>query len=514
MRKSVCWKKWMPAFLAFLLTISVFVSNLNNDCGWGDDFAAYINQGIALADGRLDEQVHLNPFLHPTALSKEIDDTLVYAMGYPFILSAVYRLVGFDREAYTNLHYYKLPSVLAMAGCSMILFFLFRRRFSTLISFIFAVLFCIHPTMLDLVDSLYSDSVFLFFVLLIINSTEAFLDAVEKGYDRKAILSGITLGFALAMACFIRFNGPIFCVAAGLTCLLWLRKKHTARRVAMLLLPWAVFGVLLAAVSAVFPKATMDSSNYSENIMASVMRNAGSCFKHTLSWFSFLFGSWPPRPLRYLIAMIGALLFVLGVHKAHRKELLLLILLIGTYAGSMLVPYTYSQKLRYYYPVLFIFLLFMGYGLSSLWSWIRVRFFTRRDILRRAAMFCLLALLAGATLGAYSGNYIRMISGKGVSAQKGPTPFCEESVDMYRFIRNNTPKNSVIAFYKPRLLYLATERLSFNVGVNGHDFSQADYYLQRTDIIRDSEVFGIKEFSGSLQELYVSGSLTLYSVTP
>ena len=504
----------MTAFLAFLLTLSALVSNLNNDCDWGDDFAAYINQGIAVADGRLDEQLHLNPFLHPTGLSKEIDDILIYPMGYPLILSVVYCLVGFDRETYTTLHCYKLPSVLAIAGCSMILFFFFRRRFSSLISFIFAVLFCIHPTMLDLVDSLYSDSVFLFFALLIINLTEAFLDMVEKGYSKKAIFSGITLGFALAMACFIRLNGPIFCIAAGLACLLWLWKNHTAKRLEMTLLPWAVFGVLLVAFCAVFPKATIDSSNYSETIFVSVARNVASCLKYTLSWFSYLCGNWPSRPLRYLIALIGVLLFLLGVYKAYCKELLLLILLIGTYAGSILVPYTYSQGLRYYYPVIFVFLLFMGYGLFKLWSWIQVQRLIHIEILKHVMTFCLLALLTAAALGAYSNNYIRMLNGENISSRKYPTPFCEESVDMYRYIQRNTPKDSVIAFYKPRLLYLATERLSFNVGINGHDFSQADYYLQRTDIIRDSEVFSRKEFTGSMRELYTSGCLTLYSITP
>ena len=41
-----------------ILTLSVF--SLDNDCPWGDDYAAYISEGISIADGYFGEQVKLN----------------------------------------------------------------------------------------------------------------------------------------------------------------------------------------------------------------------------------------------------------------------------------------------------------------------------------------------------------------------------------------------------------------------------------------------------------------------
>lgn len=53
--------------LAFFVALIVFLtvlSTLDNDCMWGDDFAAYISEGIAIAEGRFGQQVAMNSFMH------------------------------------------------------------------------------------------------------------------------------------------------------------------------------------------------------------------------------------------------------------------------------------------------------------------------------------------------------------------------------------------------------------------------------------------------------------------
>ena len=47
------------AFLVLLIFILTFLS-VDNSCYWGDDYAAYLSQGIAMAEGRLEEQAKLN----------------------------------------------------------------------------------------------------------------------------------------------------------------------------------------------------------------------------------------------------------------------------------------------------------------------------------------------------------------------------------------------------------------------------------------------------------------------
>ncbi len=54
------------------------------------------------------------------------------------------------------------------------------------------------------------------------------------------------------------------------------------------------------------------------------------------------------------------------------------------------------------------------------------------------------------------------------------TPCARET---YEFIINNTPTDCVIAFDKPRALYLNTERVSFCASTNGHSLDEADYLM-------------------------------------
>lgn len=518
MAKSVRGKKWLPAVLAFILTLLVLVSNLNNDTDWGDDNAAYITQGIALAEGRLDEQAHLNPFLHPTPLPKEADGTLIYAMGYPVILSLVYRLAGFDRETFSTLFLYKLPSVLAMAGCAAILYVFYRRRLPAWMSFLFSVLFCINPLMLNLVDSMYSDSVFLFFLLLSFSMTEAFLDAFEEEKAGKAVFLGILLGLSMGMVAYVRFSGFAYCIAIALMCLLRLRKTPPrGRRVLTALLPWVVLAVFLLIFNGLlFPKATSNLSDYSGMSLRIILSHIWHYAATTLLWLSKLFGQWPPLPVRLAVGAIAAGFFLLGLWTARRKEIPCFLLLAGTYIGVILLPYT--QGLRYCYPVLHIILLYIGYGLLALGERLQKRDMRRRTVLKRAGFVCVWILLAVTVATSCSDSFFGMLLGEGPPVREEPSPFSVECTEMYRYIRENVPEDSAIAFYKPRLLYLVTQRQSIRMGVNGHDFSQADFYLKRTDNAQDLEnAFAVEakeleKYDGTVRELYSSGCLTLYSV--
>ncbi len=60
--------RW-DAVISVLLASFVFVlavCSFTPGHSWGDDFAAYINEAIALVDGRMEEQFELNLLMHPT----------------------------------------------------------------------------------------------------------------------------------------------------------------------------------------------------------------------------------------------------------------------------------------------------------------------------------------------------------------------------------------------------------------------------------------------------------------
>lgn len=204
--------------VAAILFLSVFC--LTNTCYWGDDFAAYISEGIAIAEGKFDEQVLLNVQMHPSELPDEaLKGSLVYVWGYPLLLALVYKLVGFDRVGFSSIIYYKLPSAIALALMAGILFLLLRRRFGKPLSFMLAFLFSACYEFSVQINTLYSDVVFLFFAALSLFILELFLD--EKQEKKKLVL-GVFLGISLWYTYETRLNGISILFACALACIIYI----------------------------------------------------------------------------------------------------------------------------------------------------------------------------------------------------------------------------------------------------------------------------------------------------
>ena len=103
----------------FITLLVLLLGAATLTCGlpyWGDDSAAYISEGIAIADGTFRKQAELNYIMHPADLSDEADpEGLVYVWGYPLMLAGVYKAVGFDRKTYSSVLWYKLPLLLSLS---------------------------------------------------------------------------------------------------------------------------------------------------------------------------------------------------------------------------------------------------------------------------------------------------------------------------------------------------------------------------------------------------------------
>ena len=129
------------AVILAVITLLLSVGLLDSDQPTGsDDFAAYMSEGIAIAEGRLNEQTQLNALLHPSTRSFRADggqsaaDPIVYVWGLPLILAGVYRIAGFDRPTGYALIWYKLPGVFFLAMAAVGAYMQYRRRFSQVVS--------------------------------------------------------------------------------------------------------------------------------------------------------------------------------------------------------------------------------------------------------------------------------------------------------------------------------------------------------------------------------------------
>ena len=187
------------------------------------------------------------------------------------------------------------------------------------------------------------------------------------------------------------------------------------------------------------------------------------------------------------VSPLGYLFFVLSViglvTRGFKENLHLTVLLLGTIYVVIILPYV--QSLRYFYNVLPFILMYIAYGFQFLAKHAK-RIYTSitgsgKEEIGRLGRLITLTALSGALIlccispiGRASYN-LRHWGEKGAMDVYSP-----EAIEMYRYIQNEIPEDKIVAFPKPRALYLNTDHLSFRPGVNGHELEDADYYLDTT----------------------------------
>ncbi len=463
-------KDWLCAigivFFVFVLAASQITTGIPD---WGDDHAAYISEGIAIADNRLDEQTEINYFYHPSPLTEEANDgKLIYAWGYPLLQACIYKLAGFDRMNYSSVIWYKIPLVLSLAMLGGVLFFFFRRRFNLFISAFLAILFCLSGDLLESVNKLYSDLPFVLLTFL------SFLLMERYSEQPGSLILAIAYGFALWFTYETRLNGVSVCALALLGHVLLQRREFINKTVFWKnLIPYAAFGILVLFAERLWlAPATQNMSDIGTVSVTTVVDNLYYYANRTIDYFSTLSGI-QIRPIGFIITVLCVLGFV---KNGFGCNLYLSALLIGSFIVLVLLPY--QQGLRYLYNVLPILLMYAAYGVLIAGKWIEKLIRKQQKRLRTAGRvaacsMALILLFSSCTSQIVRG--VRNVSNRGTPSESDV--YSDYAVEMYDYIQNNTSQNAVVAFAKPRVLYLNTNRLSFRPGYNGHEVTDADYLL-------------------------------------
>ncbi len=435
---------------------------------WGDDHAAYISEGIAIADNSLNEQAEINYFYHPSLLTKESNDgKLIYAWGYPLLQACIYKIAGFNRTNYSFVIWYKIPLVLSLAMLGGVLFLFFRRRFNMFISAFLALLFCLSGDLIESVNKLYSDLPFVFLTFLTFLLMEMYSE--QPG---SPILS-VGYGFALWLTYETRLNGVSVCILALLGHVLSQRKGFISKkRFWKNLIPYAVFAVLILITERLWlAPATQNLSDVGAVSITTVWDNVYYYVFKMISYFSALSGI-QIRPLGFIVPVFCVLGFV---KNGFGRNLYMSVLMIGSFIVLVLLPY--QQGLRYLYNVLPILLMYAAYGVLTVVKWMMKLIGRRKNfhIVGTVAVYsvAIILLLSSGTCQIF--RDVRNISDRGKPTETDV--YSDYAVEMYDYIQNHTSQDAVVAFAKPRVLYLNTERLSFRPGFNGHELADADYLL-------------------------------------
>ena len=519
--------------IALLLCFAVLfaaASGLDYDCIWGDDYAAYINDGIAMVGGRYEEQTRLNYFMHPSDMPDEAKDgTLIYVWGYPLVLSLVYSAVGFDRTDYHSIIFYKLPSVISLAAAAGILYLLFRRRLSRTSSALLSVYMCVHPTMLEGAYSIYSDVFFMLLSTATVFLAESFIRSLDETKPgMRSYISGAVLGL-LMLACYeTRLNGITVCALVLLmhaAYILQLRRnaakgdgqKPKIKISAAAVLPYAVFAA--AAVLCrlfVLPQATANTSDLIGITLSQVLTNLRYYVKQMYRSFAEIHTGTLPYALRLATGAAAALLICIGIIKGWKRDAFFRVYIIFTALTFLtLLCLPYAQGYRYLFNILPFIMMALGYGIDSAYAWLKARI-KGGEALDKAARAAALLLTAAILVSSVSGNLFRVLSGEDVRGEGVGKAYSRGSLEMYDYVKNEIPEDAIIAFLKPRVMYLNTGRVGFCPTANDdiHTLTDADYYIVCGGlyIYDQAEQQLIKDNDAILEEQYSCDEYVVFKV--
>ncbi len=417
--------------IILLLSVVIGSSHLTRGHEWGDDFASYIMQSESIVNGEMQEFVeHNNITIHQ---SSSQTGPVAYPWGYPLILTPAYMIKGISPLTL------KIPALLFFAGFLICLFVFVRNHFTRIESLLFVSLFAFNPLLINFLDQILSDIPFLFF------STLALLLMTRE--NKRGVPHLVLIGVIIAFAFFIRTVG-ILLLASFLiveTYRAWIDRKNRQLFIKILQNIFMVcmsFGVLWLMYSLIFPGG---SESYFDQLRGFKLEIALQFAKDYFQLFSAFFGE--SRVWQYLYYLLF-IFFLIGLWSRRRDDFALIVFF--ALWMLMLITWPIWQGPRFIFPLIPIFIYFTFQGMKLVIKSLPETF----DQTAQKAFLGFWILLAGIFLVNSSlGAAVNLRNSRSING-----PFDPFSLQMYDYIREKTPSDSVIVFFKPRAMRLMTDR--------------------------------------------------------
>ena len=415
--------------LIILASLIIGACTLTRGHQWGDDFAWYIAQAESIWNGTTDEFMAQSAFTNGESTTHV--GPLAYPWGYPLILLPAYALKGISPLAL------KLPALLFNAGFLIVLYFLMSARLTQVESLLIVSLFAFNPLLLNFLDQILSDIPFLFF------STLSLLLLTREG--KRSVLHSVGIGVAVFFTTFLRVTGVLLLGCFLIVEFFRLLSNRKDRSAVMeiirgVLIVCTVFIVLWISNLVLFPSG--GESYFSQ--YAQLIETAKGFIPAYFNVFRLFFGNTPGWKVLYYIMLI---FFLIGAWTRRKQEpifILFFVFWIGVH-----ITYPYWQGPRYIFPLLPIFLYFIFQGMKFLIS----KLPERARLVGQRAFFASWILIAAIFL-VKSGvsAYVNIQNDRTING-----PFDPFSVEVYNYIKNETPPESVVVFFKPRVMVMMTD---------------------------------------------------------
>jgi hypothetical protein len=419
------------SLLLSMIIVSLFIgaSTLTRGHQWGDDFAWYIVQAESILNGSTDE------FMEQSAFTNQQSTThlgpLAYPWGYPLILVPVYAVKGISPLAL------KLPGLLFYAGFLVCLYFLMRDRLTQTESLIVVSLFAFNPLLLQFLDQILSDIPFLFFATL------SLLLMTQAG--KRNIPHDLWIGAAIFFTTFLRVTGILLLACFLIVQFFRLLKDRKDRTTAVEIIKRSLivcftFILLWIANLLLFPSGG-DSyvSQYS-----SLIETAKGFVPVYFNIFSLFFGEARGWKFLYYALLI---FFLLGAWDRRKQEPIFLLFFV--FWMIVHITYPYWQGPRYIFPLLPIFVYFIFQGMKFLIEKLPADY----HFLGQRLLYGFWILIAAISLVKSGTNaYVNLKKDRAING-----PFDPYSTEVYNYIKEKTPSDSVVIFFKPRVMVMMTD---------------------------------------------------------
>ncbi len=407
------------------------LSTLTRGHEWGDDWASYVMQAQSILNGNMDEFVERNAF---TIFESSIQiGPVAYPWGYPLALTPALLLRGVHPLTL------KLPGLFFFAGFLICFYLLTETRLPRTERLLLVSLFAFNPVLINSTDYIISDIPFLFSVFLT-------LWVMENAKVQPAKKSQVLLGSGIFLSFFFRTTG-IALLAGYLAWQGWRFLNDRARRKEIftdMAVVGGVFALLWLISSLIFPGG---QSSYFRQLAGLTFDTLQSNLINYFYLFVQFFDPNASTAWTYLYHLLVAF-FVAGAWIRRQTDQILIIFFTVYFAIVIFWPEW--QGIRFIFPLIPIFVYFAFQGMLGIVEKLPARYLS----VGRGFNSGLWILLAGLFLF-HSANYAhtnlkneRQING----------PFEPFSMEMYEYVRENTPPDSVIVFFKPRALRLFTHR--------------------------------------------------------
>jgi hypothetical protein len=417
-------------FIIILVSLVIGACTLRRGHEWGDDFAWYILQAKSILNGTTDKFIEQSAFTNYQSTTHV--GPLAYPWGYPLILTPVYAIKGISPLGL------KLPGLFFYAGFLICLYFLIKDRFTRTESLLLVSLFAFNPLLIQFLDQILSDIPFLFF------STLSLLLMTQD--SKRGILQHGLIGASIFFTTFLRATGILLLGSFLIIEFFRLLNNRKDRTTVVGIIQGSfvvcfVFALLWTVNALLFPGG--GESYFSQYAGLSLETVRGFVVAY-FNVFSLFFGEAKGWKYLYYVVLI---FFLLGAWERRKRETIFLLFFVLWMIVH--ITYPYWQGPRYIFPLLPIFIYFAFQGMKTAINKLPERYYQ----MGQGVLYGFWLLIAGIFLFTSSANaYINLQNDRAISG-----PFDPYSTEVYNYIKEKTPPDSVVIFFKPRVMLMMTD---------------------------------------------------------